>query len=152
MITKYPYDSDKIDMLLNELSHISYLFPEDSNETMTFTAGLVANAFSDWAEIVDNNAVSLSSRHPDCGKHISSFIVESTTVKDKVFIYEISYGDDRTIVARGRIISGTVQLSTIAQERMRNLGIPKEETIYYRMKCETGGASLTATIRYHCDE
>lgn len=110
-------------MLYEESFHISILFPEDSNETVTLTAGNVVNTFSAWAEIVDNNAVTLSSKFVSSG-HISSIIVEGASVKDKRYVLEIAYGADKIVVARARGISETVLVGHVGQEEMRTIEIP----------------------------
>jgi len=134
-----------------ESHHISDYFPEDSDETVTFTAGGVANTFGAWAEIVDNNAVTFSSKLTTCDGHISAFLIENTSVKDKIYIFEIAYGAAKTVVVRGRVLSATVLLSTVQQGRRRALSVLAGETVYYRMKCETAGATGQVAIRYHCD-
>lgn len=139
--------SEWIESLYIDSSHLNYLFPEDSDETGTFTAG-GPNDFGAWAEIVDNNAVTLSSKATS-DMHISSIIAEDASEKDKVYVMEISYGDDKTIVARARMLSATNKIGHTYQERMRNLIIPAGETIYYRMKCETGQATAVFHFRYH---
>lgn len=136
--------------ILTELIHKSYLFPEDSNETITFTAGAVANTFSDWAEIVDNNAVTLSSKILNNDGHISSTPIESANTSDKVYVIKVAYGAAKIGVITHRFVSGeTVFLPPVQQIRFRPDIIPKGETVYYRMKCETGGAVCTLIFRYH---
>lgn len=132
-----------------DAAHESFLFPEDSDETMTFAAHASADTFGAWAEIVDNNAVTFSSKFALKHGHVSSFKAESASATDKVYIIEIAHGSSKIIVARGRLISGTVLLDTIQQIRIRAPEIPAGETVYYRMKCETGAATITASMRYH---
>jgi len=139
-----------LDFLEEEAAHLSEIFPEDSNETVTFTAGGVADTFGAWAEIIDNNGVTLSSKLADCEGHISSYMVEDANVKDKIYIFEIAYGDDKIIIDRSRILSGNVKLSTTQQVRSRGGDVPSGETVFYRMKCETAGKTVTLSMRYHC--
>jgi len=138
-------------MLYEEAFHENFIFPEDSNETVTFTAGGTVNTFGAWAEIVDNNAVSLSSKLIS-GGHISSIISESADTKDKVYMLEISYGDAKKVITRSRMVSATNQINHTEQDKMRNLEIPAGETIYYRVKCETASATATVHFRYHIHE
>lgn len=140
-----------LDELILEHSHLTKIFPEDSDETITLTAHATPDTFSAWAEIVDNNSVTLSSRFAAAGGHISGILAESDSVKDKIFIFEISYGASNIVVATGRLMSGTVQLTLKQQQRMSSVAIPAGETIYYRIKCETGGANITVSFRYHID-
>jgi len=139
----------KLNELLLENTHLSNYFPEDSNETVTFTAPGGNDTFGAWAEIVDNNAVTLSSKFATNSGHISTIQVEDASVKDKVFVLEISYGASNVIVMRGRFVAATVQLDTVQQGRRRSLKIPAGETVYYRIKCETGGATARVALRYH---
>lgn len=132
-----------------EMFHESHLFPEDSNETITFTAGGVNNTFSAWAEIVDNNAVTLSSKFATEDGHISSITLIDANTNDKVYIIELSYGASKIIITPYEFVSGTVLLPPIQQLRIRSQAIPTGETVYYRMKCETGGATCRVSFRYH---
>jgi len=135
----------------HELSHVSQYFPVDTDETITFVAGGVANIFSVWAEIVDNNAITFSSKLATCNGHISGVLIEDADTTDKRYLFEISYGADKVIVVRGRVMSGTTLKSTLQQGRRRSESIPAGETVYYRMKCETIEAELELAIRYHLD-
>ena len=134
--------------LHKEAFHLNLLFPEDSNETVTFTAGGSANTFGAWAEIVDNNGIKLSSKFNSYG-HVASVIAEDASVKDSVYVWEIAYGAGETIVAKGRMISATNKINATAQNRMRTLKILGGESVYYRMKCETASATMAVHLRYH---
>ncbi|MCK4817429.1 hypothetical protein KA005_16785 [bacterium] len=138
-----------LNFLERDAAHESFLFPEDSDETITMTAHASANTFSAWAEIVDNNAVTFSSKLALKSGHISTVMAESASVTDKVYIYEIGYGAAKTVTVIGRLMSGNVRIGNTQQERIRALEIPAGETVYYRIKCETGGANITASCRYH---
>ena len=139
-----------LEQIALELTHLSYIFPENSNETVTFTAGNVANTFGTWAEIVDNNAVSLSSKFTAQEGHLSAILIESADTKDKVYILEIASGSAKTLVAIHRFVAGDlVKLPTIQQIRIRPSSMPINETVYYRMKCETANATCMLSLRYH---
>jgi len=135
-------------ILYEELFHENHIFPEGSNETVTLTAGGTINTYGAWAEIADNNSVTLSTKMAS-GGHISSVVAESASVKDKIYMLEISYGAAKKVVARARMLSATNQIAHTAQAHMRNLSIPAGETIYYRVKCETASATATVHFRYH---
>lgn len=62
--------------LIEESAHESYIFPEDTNETSTHTAHANADTFCAWTEIVDNNAVTLSSKFASNNGHISAIVLE----------------------------------------------------------------------------
>jgi len=138
-----------LNRLFLEIDHVSNYFPIDSAETVTFTAGAVDNIFGAWVEVVDNNAVTFSSKLiTSCG-HISNISVEDASVKDKIYILEIAYGDSKIVVVRDRVLSASIQLSTVQHGRRVSKSIPAGKTIYYRLKCETGGATLQISLRYH---
>lgn len=135
--------------LYTEAFHESHLFPEDTDESITFTAGGGNNTFGAWAEIVDNNPVTFSSKFATDDGHISSIKLIDASVNDKVYIIELSYGADKKIVALYGFVSGTVLLPPTQQVRIRSCVIPAGETVYYRMKCETGAATCRVLLRYH---
>ena len=141
--------NDQVKELYHESFHVSQYFPEDSDETVTFTAGGTNDTFGAWAEIIDNNAVTFSSKFTLRSGHISGTLVEHTSKKDEIYIYEIAYGDAKTIIGRNRVLSGNVKLSTVQQGRRRALKILGGETVYYRMKCETASETLLLSLRYH---
>lgn len=132
-----------------EAFHTTFLFPEDSGETVTFTAGGVNNTFGNWLEIVDNTPVTLSSKFTTKGGHISSIKLVDADTNDKVYIIELAYGAAKTVITPYDFVSGTVLLPPTQQVRVRAEKIPAGETIYYRMKCETGGATCRVSFRYH---
>jgi len=142
---------ERIEELSLEAAHTTHIFPEDTDETVTFTAGVANNAWLAWTEIVDNNAVTFSSKVAACQAHISAVIAEEVDTINKSYVYEIAYGDDKTIVSRARFASSAANRGNPIQEtRVRAAHIPAGETVYYRMKCETGGATADVSIRYHC--
>ena len=140
--------TDILDELELEAIHASYVFPEDTNETVTFTAGGTNNTFGAWAEIVDNNAVTFSSKLASNEGHISTLAIESANTNDKIYLIEIAYGAAKTIVVRHRFKTG-VGVEKFQLCRMRTLKIPSGETVYYRMKCETASATCVVDFKYH---
>lgn len=147
---EYDRATDSLETTGMEHQHVTCIFPEDTDETVTFTAGSTNNAFCSWTEVVDNNSVTLSSKFTDTAGHISSMMIEDCNTKDKAYLIELSYGDDKTIVTRQRFIAGvTAKLPAIQQIRVRSAIITAGETVYYRMKCETKDATATLSCRYH---
>jgi len=139
----------EMDSLLREIQHDTYIFPEDTNRFITFTAGALNNAWSDWAEIADNLANKFSDKATAL-LHISALLIENTNIKDETYLIEIAYGDDKTVVTPYRFIAGeTTKLPAVQQVRVRADHVPTGEIIYYRMKCETGGKTCDLHIRYH---
>ena len=144
-------DPAKIEELLLEIQHESDIFPEDTDESVTFTAGGTVNTFGSWVEIaVDGNGATFSSKVATETGHISGILIEDLSVKDKRYLLEIAYGDDKTNVLRHRFLSGEVKkLEAIQFVRIRADAIPAGEKVYYRMKCETAGATCEISLRYH---
>ena len=138
----------QVSQLVREIQHDTHIFPEDTDEFITFTAGVGDNEWSDWVEIVDSSANSFSDK-ATATLHISALMIEDANVKDKVYLIEIAYGDDKTFVAPYRFISGEAKLPAEQQIRIRADHVPAGEKIYYRMKCESGGKTCDLHIRYH---
>lgn len=140
-----------VDELILEIQHESPVFPEDTDEVVTFTAGGTNDTFGAWAEIaVDGNGTTFSSKIATENGHISGILIEDLDTRDKRYLVEIAYGDDKTVVLRHRFISGeTKKLAAIQFARIRAEYIPAGETAYYRMKCETASATCEVSLRYH---
>jgi len=134
-----------------EMHHRSFLFPDDISKTVTFTAGGAGFAFGAWAEIADNLAVTFGSKTTsELG--ISSLKIRSESVADKLYQIEIGYGDSAaavTVIDPHEFGSGTKHVEGDEQARFRPPVIPVGKKIYYRMKCETGGATCDVVFRYH---
>lgn len=140
-----------IAVLILEAQHESSIYPEDTDEVVTFTAGGAINTFGAWAEIdVDGNGDTFSSKLATENGHISGILIEDLDTVDKRYLLEIAYGDDKTNVLRHRFLSGEVKkLAAVQFMRIRAEDIPAGETVYYRMKCETAGATCEISLRYH---
>ena len=140
-----------VDTLIREAEHDSSIYPENSGQVVTFTAGGEANTFGAWAEIdIVGGGDTFSSKVASTGQHISGILVEDLDTADKRYLLEIAYGDAKTVVLRHRFISGEVKkLAAIQFVRIRAAQIPAGETVYYRMKCETAGATCEISLRYH---
>lgn len=147
--SSFDAEDDSLEAIGTEHHHSTGLFPEDTDETITFTAGILDNEWSSWAEIIDNNGVKLSDKLTSPA-HITAFLIETADVKEKAYLFEVAYGDAKVVVARYRFISGeTVKLPPIQQVRIRSEHIPAGEKVYYRMKCETAGITCQLHIRYY---
>lgn len=144
----YISNSD-IDTLANDAHHETLIFPTLVTQTATFTAG-ATGVFGDWAEITDSDANALSDSFTSDG-YIASFMVEDASVKDKIYLIEFAYGATPTIVGRLRIQSGDNKKDTTSQPCMRMLKITSGATVYYRLACEDGAATLNGHIRYYLE-
>ena len=132
--------------LLEEFEHTTRIFPEDTDETVTFTASAIANAWSAWTEVVDNNGVTFSSKFALKEGHISALVVETTSVAGKYYMSEIAYGDAKAIISRYRLYTGSVPKQ---ESRLHGITIPVGEKVYYRSKASQGGINATLHFRYH---
>lgn len=144
-------DSYKADVstLVREIQHDTYIFPEDTDKFVTFTAGALDNEWSNWVEIEDSSGNKFSEK-TTASLHISALLIEVANVKEKVYMIEIAYGDNKDDVTPYRFISGeTIKLPAVQNAKVRADHIPAGETIYYRMKCEDGGKTCDLHIRYH---
>lgn len=130
-------------------AHEPKIFPEDTDETVTFTAGGTADTFGSWVEIVDNNSATLSSKFASNDGHISSIVIESASATGELYLLEISYGTSKTVVLRQRFISATAALSAIQDTQVKSKLIPSGETLYYRLKSGTASATCTLHLRYN---
>jgi len=127
--------------------HETLIFPDDTNLTCTLTAHEDANTWSSWAEIVDSEATTLSSKFATQTGHLVAMTVESVSEENAVYMVEFAYGDDKTVVSRWRFAGATKFLNPIHQVRMRGVHIPAGEKIYYRAKTETAVAD-TALVYF----
>ena len=160
MLNKYIYAELKAlweaivgntDLLVLEAQHDSDLFPTESDEAITLTAGGVANTFGAWAEIaVDVTGETFSSRFAAQVGHISGFLIEDLSHKDKRYVVEIAHGDAKSGITKHRFVAGQVKLlAAIQSVRVRAQDMPAGEVIYYRMMSEQAGATCEISFRYH---
>ena len=138
--------SGKLADIFTGFFHVSHVFPEDSKETVTLIAKNAADEWGTWAEVVDNNAVTLSSKIADNDGYLTYLIVENTSAANKVYLVELAYGADKTVFGNARFYGGAVPKQS---QRMFAVSVPAGETIYYRMKCETASATAEVHFRYH---
>ena len=147
--------ADRIHHIYHFTFHTTEIFPGDTNLTVPVTAGGAADTFGAWAELVDNTPVTplaLSAVFASEEGHISSILIEEASVTDKRYLLELSYGASKVVVARSRFMKATNKIHVSHQARIRAPHVPQGETVYYRMKCETGGATAEIHVRYYLDE
>jgi len=139
---------EDMDDLYGAYAHTTYLFPEDTDETMTFTAGALADAWTAaYTEIVDNNGITFSSKLAALSGHITVIVIETVSVNGQVYEIELTYGAAHTLISLLRLYSGAVPKQ---DTRIHSIIIPAGETVYYRAKCsQAGGQSCTGHLRYH---
>ena len=125
--------------------HVSQLFPEDTDETVTLTAGGTNNVFGAWAEVTDG-VVTLSSKFATMPGHIVAIIIEDVNQVDERYVLEISYGAANFIIGRTRFMKSGVLVNVEHSRRIRSFHIPPGEAVYYRLKCET--ALKTALVQF----
>lgn len=143
----------EVDDLILEMQHDSQLFPENTNRKVELAAGAPANTWGAWAEIEDDDTppVTLSSKII-CIVHLSGLLIEDLSTKDKRYELQIAYGDAKTHITSHRFLFGDTvkKLAAIQFIRVRADHIPTGEKVYYRMRCETAGATCEISLRYHC--
>jgi len=140
---------DEID---KEFHHDTQIFPEQSNYTWVPTAGSPNNTYGDWAEIIDSNSITLQSKDVvGYHLHISAVVLEDASVKDKVYTIEIAYGDNKTPITAARFMTGNTKEGAANSTKVRAEHIPHGEQIFYRLQCETAGATCQLHLRFHID-
>jgi hypothetical protein len=136
--------------LHHHMAHVSCLFPSDTNLTCTLTALNTANTFSDWAEIQDSGATKLSTAFATSVGHISAMLVETISEADTIYILEIAWGADKTVLLRSRFAGGTKFQSPATHTEFNAPWFPAGQLIYYRMKTASAVAdTCTVHFRYH---
>ena len=142
--------TDEVD---REFHHNSRIFPQYSGETWVMTAGLTNNIFSDWIGVVDSEPVYLADKcTTGYHLHITAIALEDASDKDKIYNLELAYGESiKTIITRARFMSGNTKAGATSPVKIRAEHIPCGEPIFYRLQCETGGATLQCHIRFHLD-
>jgi len=147
----------KLDEIILELEHETFVFPEATDLTVDLGLnGALANAWSGWQEVVDSAAPTpnkFSDKFLTKEGHISAVQAEEATPADQVFMLEIAYGAAKTVISRGRFISGaTPKLAAIHQQRLRPLANPAGELLYYRLMCDDNAGACKVNFRYHYHE
>jgi len=137
---------------LHELQHHSTkIFPEDTANICKLSANVLADIWSDWAEIVDDpGGNTLTSKFTKEG-HVTAMVVEDSSVVSSIFVVEVAYGTPKVIVSRFRVQSETNKLPTAESPRVRSDHIPAGETIHYKCMCEaanTPAESIEVHFRY----
>lgn len=137
--------------LVVEMVHETYIFPESTANVCILTGHANANTWSSWAEIADDQGVpdTLSSKFASAVGHLSATVIEDLSATSTLYMVELAYGDDKTIISRHRVLSETNKLPTMQVSRARASGIPAGETVYARVMCAAGGESLNVHFRYH---
>ena len=146
-----PVNPGQVYDLWIEAHHRSYLFPDDITKTATLTADGADNTFGTWAEIADNLGAKFSALTTS-PIAVSSMQVREEDEADKLYLIEIGYGEAVeavTTIDPHLFGSGTKKIERDEQVRFRPPVIPVGQKIYYRMKCEEGGATCQVAFRYH---
>ena len=116
--------ADKVD-LFNSAE--TFMFPESTASYVLF-ASSANNTFGAWAEIKDNNLVTLSSKFALNAGYIADVYLYDLTIADTLWMIVVSYGVAKTTLFRMMFNSEYMDLAQIKSRR-----IPAGETIYYRM-------------------
>jgi hypothetical protein len=122
-----------------------FIYPEQTNYACTLSANDIANSFSSWLEITDNSSTTLSSKFVDDNGYLAEILAFEFSVPNVAYILEISYGEDNIVIGR---LAFYARANAISSVLVKSHIIPKNQKIYYRVMCETGGASFRAYLRY----
>ena len=143
----YPPQGNRDHEVRGSVVHDTHIFPADSADVFTPMAGAIANAWSAWAAIVDAPAGnSLNGEFATEHGHICDLTIETVSINGQIYIFEVAYGTPKVRVASTRFFSGAVPKQS---QMIRSVIIPTGETLYYRMKCETGAATAEIHIRFY---
>ena len=148
----YNRETDSLEFQGEAQTHQSDLFPENSGDSCTLTAGATPNVFGAWSEIVDSpSGNNLTDVFAAMEGHLVGLLIEDLDTDDKRYLFEIGYGETtKTVIMRHRFVSGvTKKLQALQYIRVRSVLIPAGEKVYYRMMCETGSATCEVSFRYH---
>jgi hypothetical protein len=137
---------ETLDVLLLHNENEVFLYPDTCTKTATFTAGDGVDTWGAWAEITDSGATTLSSKFAADSGYLVEIMTHDYSVADKIFMIELSYGAAKTVIGRSKIRSDWTYV-----QALRSVVIPSGQTVYYRMQCETGNATLEADFRYYFD-
>jgi hypothetical protein len=111
----------------------TFLFPADTDYYVLLTADGAAGSFSSWAEIIDNNSVTLSSLFATDAGYVSDiYIYQVTAPADTTHIVEVAYGESKTSLTRVMFNGDNLNIAQVKSRR-----IPAGETIYYRIMTNT---------------
>jgi membrane-associated protease RseP (regulator of RpoE activity) len=122
-----------------------FVFPESTSATFTMASGGIINTFGAWTEITDNAATTLSASFATDTGYLSELTPFDYSASNKSYLVEIAYGASYTNVARLRWFARADELVVLP---VYSAKIPAGETVYYRMMCETAGATCRAGLRY----
>ena len=142
--------AEYIDANYDALHHPTYVFPDDTDLSCTFTAGQAADTWGAWAEVVDSEAVTLSSKFAAKNGHITVVEEEELSDINTVYMAELAYGDAKVHITEQRFAGSGKFQNPSNLARVFAKEIPAGETVYYRMKSNTAVADTAKLhIRYH---
>ena len=143
-----------IDDTYDALHHPSKVFPDNTNLECTFTAGLAANTWSAWTEIVDSGATTFTSLIASKPGHITVIQEEELSDINALYMVELAYGETTKVPLTEQRFAGTGKFQNPPnQARAYAIRIPAGEKVYYRMKTDTAVADTAKVhLRYHMHE
>lgn len=116
------------------------------------------NNVAGWQEIIDDAGNKLSDFFTANG-HITEIVVDQMDTSDKYYIIEIGCGmggagaTAPVTRTRARFITPTpnVNLQTPVHHAVKSTHFCADDVVYYRLKCETGGATVIGSTRQYLD-
>jgi len=138
--------------IFDGISHVSSIFPDDTNLIWTLTAHANANTWSDWTEIQDSGGNKLSDLYITAHGYVTAIMLETLSEDDAIYMFELAWGADKVIFARGRTGGSTKFYNPITTARFWPIQFPENVLLYYRLKTDTAVAdTCTAHLRHHSD-
>lgn len=138
--------NELLSMLNLEREREVLVFPKDTSRLCTVSAGNLVNTWGPWTEIVDSLADSFSSEITQ-PTHVLMVTPEQVSDRNQVYMLEVAYGGDLTIVSRRRF-SPDRELGVVGVELFGPI-IPAGEMVYARMMCTSALETADIVIRYH---
>lgn len=129
--------------------HVSDIFPDDTNKTVTFTSGVGANAWGAWANIMDNLAATLSAQFAASDGYLAAIHIEDASLTDNLYMLEIRDANTGLILGRMRFLKVLNKVDVGHAIRIRSIRIPAGADLEYRQKDATGGGTSELHIRYY---
>ena len=143
-----------IDHLTAVSIHDSKVFPALPSIDCILTAGVGADTFGAWAEIVDTTGtpIALSDMFVDYDGHISAIVIDYLSTNSESYVIKLAYGASKIPITDVRVKAGSDWLPITQAPALRATHIPEDETIYYQMAAETGESTANVSFRYYLDD
>jgi len=142
--------AEYLDDINDALRHKTYIFPGDTDLTLTLTAGQAADEFGTWASLIDSRSTNFSSLIATAPGHITVIQQEELSNENTRYMVELAYGVAKVHLTSQRFAGSGKFQNPDNHARIFGPEIPAGESVYYRMKSNTAVADTAIVhIRYH---